>query len=228
MPQLRIKPIPLAVDSAREEIFARLSGELRPDFISRLNRDDIVKVVESAVQIHLERKGIQVEPTARRNLIDNLTKDLLAANPVRGKERGPRREYPVRRPLKRPPIHPGTLMREVLEDHFQMTISDAARRMKVSRPALYAVLNGTSAVTAEMALRFACLTGGAPELYLNMQTGHDLEEAAERLQGELRDIFPQTDVISGGLDQPAPSPSGDRTRHTAINRSDRGSRRAKA
>jgi hypothetical protein len=62
--------------------------------------------------------------------------------------------------------------------------------MKVSRQALYSVLNGTAAVTAEMALRFARLTGGVPELYLNMQTGHDLEAAQQRLQDELDDIEP--------------------------------------
>jgi addiction module HigA family antidote len=66
-------------------------------------------------------------------------------------------------------------MREILEEHVKIPIAEAARRMKVSRPALYAVLNGTAAVTAEMAVRFARLTGGAPELYLNMQAGHDLE-----------------------------------------------------
>jgi len=92
-----------------------------------------------------------------------------------------RREYPVRRPLRRAPVHPGALMREILEEHTKMTIAEAARRMKVSRPALYAVLNGTAAVTAEMALRFARLAGGPPELYLNMQTGHDLEAASRRL-----------------------------------------------
>jgi antitoxin HigA-1 len=56
--------------------------------------------------------------------------------------------------------------------------------MRVSRPALYAVLNGTASVTADMALRFARLTGGAPELYLNMQTGHDLAEARQRLKDD--------------------------------------------
>lgn len=101
-----------------------------------------------------------------------------------------RREYPLRRPLQRAPAHPGALMREILEEHTKMTIAEAARRMKVSRPALYAVLNGTAAVTAEMALRFARLTGGAPELYLNMQTGFDLEAAQQRLQNELADIGP--------------------------------------
>ena len=98
------------------------------------------------------------------------------------------REYWVRRPLQRATVHPGALMREILEEHLKMTITEAARRMKISRPALYAVLNGTAAVTAEMALRFACLAGGAPELYLNMQAGHDLELAKQRLQDELADI----------------------------------------
>jgi addiction module HigA family antidote len=91
-----------------------------------------------------------------------------------------RPEYPVRWPLKRPAMHPGVLMREILEDQLKLTISEAARRMGVSRPALHAVLNGTAAVTAEMALRFARLTGGAAGLYLNMQTGSDLEAARQR------------------------------------------------
>ena len=93
-----------------------------------------------------------------------------------------RQEYPVRRPLKRAAVHPGMLMREILEEHLKLTIAEAARRMGVSRPALYAVLNGTASVTAEMALRFARLSGGPPELYLNMQTAYDLEAARQRLE----------------------------------------------
>jgi antitoxin HigA-1 len=102
----------------------------------------------------------------------------------------PRREYPVRRPLKRDPVHPGALMREILDEHLRLTIAEAARRMKVSRPALHAVLSGSAAVSAEMALRFARLTGGAPELYLQMQAGHDLEMAQQRLKTELAAIEP--------------------------------------
>ena len=81
-------------------------------------------------------------------------------------------------------------MREILEEHVNMPIAEAARRMEISRPALYNVLNGTATVTAEMALRFARLPGGAPELYLDMQLGHDLEAAQQRLQHELADIEP--------------------------------------
>jgi len=81
-------------------------------------------------------------------------------------------------------------MREILDDHVKLTIAEVARRMKVSRPALYAVLNGSAAVSADMALRFARLTGGAPELYLNMQAGYDLDAARQRLKNELASIEP--------------------------------------
>jgi antitoxin HigA-1 len=114
-----------------------------------------------------------------------------------------RREYPVRRPLKRPAVHPGVLMREILEDHLELTIAEAARLMGVSRPALYAVLNGTAAVTAEMALRFTRLTGGAPELYLNMQTGHDLEAARQVLDQQAQ---PQSDEAGSRPDLNEPPP----------------------
>ena len=83
-------------------------------------------------------------------------------------------EFPVRRPLKRPPSHPGELIREVIEDHLCLSKAEAARRMKISRAALYAVLSGTGAVTADMAVRFAAIGGGEPQLLLNMQGAYDL------------------------------------------------------
>lgn len=99
-------------------------------------------------------------------------------------------ELKVVRPTKRPPTHPGVLMREILDEHVSVSIAEAARRMGVSRPSLYAVLNGASGVTADMALRFARLVGGAPELFLRMQDNHDLWHARRRLAGTLAKIEP--------------------------------------
>jgi addiction module HigA family antidote len=99
-------------------------------------------------------------------------------------------ELAVTRPLARVPAHPGELMREILEDHVKLSIAEAARRMKVSRPALYAVLNGNSAVTADMALRFGRLTGGVADLYLQMQTQRELWLAERRLHETLVEIEP--------------------------------------
>lgn len=101
-------------------------------------------------------------------------------------------EYKVRLPLKRTPTHPGVLMREILDEHVRLVggIAEAARRMKVARQSLYAVLNGHSAVTADMAVRFAKLTGGTPELFVQMQANYDLWNAQVRLKGTLARIKP--------------------------------------
>jgi antitoxin HigA-1 len=99
-------------------------------------------------------------------------------------------ELPVRRPLKRAPTHPGELMREILEEHLKLPIAEAARRLGISRPSLYAVLNGASAVTPEMALRFSRLVGGTPDLYVQMQANRDLWLAEQRLQPQLDKIEP--------------------------------------
>ena len=99
-------------------------------------------------------------------------------------------ELPVRRPISREPVHPGELMREMLEEHARISISEAARRMAISRPALYAVLNGTGAVTPEMALRFGRLVKGESDLYVQMQARRDLWLAGQRLKDQLDRIEP--------------------------------------
>jgi addiction module HigA family antidote len=93
-------------------------------------------------------------------------------------------------PRKRSPTHPGELMREIIVEHLEIPIAEAARRMGVSRPSLYAVLSGKGSVTAEMALRFSRLAAGTPDLYLHMQEGYDLWHAARKLRKELARIKP--------------------------------------
>jgi len=98
-------------------------------------------------------------------------------------------EFAVRRQT-RAPTHPGELMREIIEEHTHLSVTDAARRMGVSRQALHAVLRGRSAVSADMALRFAKLTGGRAELFLRMQENLDLWTARQRLGVRLSKIEP--------------------------------------
>lgn len=97
--------------------------------------------------------------------------------------------------VKKPPafaVHPGVLMREILDEHVRLSITEAARRMQISRQSLHAVLSGESAVTADMALRFGKLVSGAAELYVNMQTSYDLWHARHRLATTLEKIVPAT------------------------------------
>jgi addiction module HigA family antidote len=98
-----------------------------------------------------------------------------------------KREYPAVRP-KRPPTHPGELLREIVEEHLHLSISEAARRLGVSRQMLHKVLSGGAGVTPDMALRFGKLFGKDPGLWLRMQHTYDLWHGERRLASELAKI----------------------------------------
>jgi addiction module HigA family antidote len=89
---------------------------------------------------------------------------------------------------KRPPTHPGVLIGEILEEHMGLTVSEAARRLRVTRQSLHAVLAGRAAVTPEMALRLGRLFGKPPELWLRMQQAYDLWQAERRIAADLKAI----------------------------------------
>jgi len=76
------------------------------------------------------------------------------------------------------PPHPGEVLREFLPDG--MTIEEVARRLGVSRVQLSRVLNGRSAISAEMAIRIGLLTNSTPESWLAGQTKWDLWQASQK------------------------------------------------
>ena len=87
---------------------------------------------------------------------------------------------------KRSPTHPGAILREdVLPQLAGMSVSAFARLLGVSRQTLHAVLAERSGITAEMALRLGTLLGNGPQLWVDMQTKHDLWRAEEKLHEEL-------------------------------------------
>ncbi len=90
----------------------------------------------------------------------------------------------------RAPSHPGDLMREIIEEQAELSVTEAARRMGISRQVLHAALRNPTAVSADMALRFAQLVGGQPELYLRMQENLYLWAAQQQLGARLARIAP--------------------------------------
>ena len=97
-------------------------------------------------------------------------------------------EYKVRRPLKRPPVHPGEILREDVLPALGFSVSEAARRLGVSRQQLHRVLACTHPITIEMALRIGKLAGNGPGLWLRMQQAYDLWYAEQRMQDDLSRI----------------------------------------
>ena len=75
------------------------------------------------------------------------------------------------------PPHPGEVLREFLPN--TTTIEEVARRLGVSRVQLSRVLNGRSAISADMAIRVGLLTGTTPESWLVGQAKRDLWQASQ-------------------------------------------------
>jgi antitoxin HigA-1 len=98
------------------------------------------------------------------------------------------KEYMVKRPLKRPPVHPGEILREDVLNTLGISVSETARRLCVSRQQLHRILACTHPITTEMALRLGKFAGNGPGLWLRMQQAYDLWHAENRLTNELSKI----------------------------------------
>jgi addiction module HigA family antidote len=85
-------------------------------------------------------------------------------------------------PMKNP-VHPGTLAKANL-DELNLSVAEAAKAMRVTRQQLHNVMQGRSAVTPQMALRFEKAFGGSADMWLRMQAAYDLAQA-RKLQGEI-------------------------------------------
>ena len=97
-------------------------------------------------------------------------------------------EYTVKRPLKRPPIHPGEILREDVLPSLRLSVSETARRLGISRQQLHRVLACTHPITTEMALRIGKFAGNGPGVWLRMQQAYDLWHAELRMKDELSKI----------------------------------------
>lgn len=82
------------------------------------------------------------------------------------------------------PAHPGGYVKsEILAPHG-LSVTEAARVLGVTRPALSALLNERADLSPEMALRIEKAFGVPMETLLRMQLSHDIAEARRR-EGEI-------------------------------------------
>jgi antitoxin HigA-1 len=86
------------------------------------------------------------------------------------------------------PTHPGEILREDVLPALNLSISEAAKEMGVSRQTLHKILSGASGVSAEMAVRIGKWCGNGPDLWLSMQQAYDLWHAERALLKELASI----------------------------------------
>lgn len=79
-------------------------------------------------------------------------------------------------PMHNPP-HPGEVLKCLYLEPLQLSVTEAAMGMQISRSSLSAIVNGHAAITPEMALRFSKAFDTTPNSWLNMQQQYDLWNA---------------------------------------------------
>ncbi len=93
-------------------------------------------------------------------------------------------------PMKNP-AHPGLLLKDDL-DELGWSVAEAAAALGVTRQQLYRVINGTSAVTPEMAIRLEKGIGSTADAWLRMQAAYDLAQARLRASSlKVRKLAPR-------------------------------------
>ena len=85
--------------------------------------------------------------------------------------------------MKNPP-HPGLSVRHDCIEPLDLTITDAAKILGVTRQALNNLVNCKSGISADMALRLDKAFGGGAETWLRLQVAYDLAQARQH-EGEI-------------------------------------------
>jgi len=86
------------------------------------------------------------------------------------------------------PPHPGEVLQDTVLAKGRISVTEFARRLRVSRVALSRVVNGRAAVSADMALRLAAALGGSAESWLQMQSAYDLWQASKKRRPKVEPI----------------------------------------
>jgi addiction module HigA family antidote len=80
------------------------------------------------------------------------------------------------------PPHPGEFIREICLEPLNLSVTQAAEYLGVTRKALSELLNGKSGISPEMALRLAKAFNTTPESWLAQQVHYDLWKARNKVK----------------------------------------------
>ena len=78
------------------------------------------------------------------------------------------------------PAHPGEILRELIIEPLELTVTDVAEHLNVSRKTLSKVINGRGAITPEMSVRLEiAFNKPSADHWLRLQNAYDLWNARQ-------------------------------------------------
>jgi addiction module HigA family antidote len=78
------------------------------------------------------------------------------------------------------PVHPGRFLRTEIVEAHGLSVTDAAKVLRVFRPTLSSLLNTRADLSAEMALRFEKAFGVDMDTLMRMQNSYDIARTRSR------------------------------------------------
>jgi antitoxin HigA-1 len=78
------------------------------------------------------------------------------------------------------PPHPGEILREYT-DATELSITQIAAKLHMSRKVLSQILNGHAGISAEMAWKLSAAFGTTPDVWINLQKQYDLWQAKQKV-----------------------------------------------
>ena len=81
--------------------------------------------------------------------------------------------------MKNPP-HPGLSIRDDCLEPLGLTVTEAAKKLGVSRKQLSDVVNGHSGISPQMAIRLDKAFGGGANTWYRLQAAYDLAQAMKQ------------------------------------------------
>ncbi len=78
------------------------------------------------------------------------------------------------------PPHPGGIVRRQCLEALDLSVTEAAKGLGVTRQALSDLINGKAGMSIDMAILLSKAFGSSPETWLGLQMAYDLWQARER------------------------------------------------
>ena len=88
------------------------------------------------------------------------------------------------------PLHPGGFVKTEIIEPLKLSVTEAARALGVTRPALSALLNERASLSPEMALRIEKAFGVGMDTLMQMQNSYDIAQARQRENAIKVERFP--------------------------------------
>jgi len=86
------------------------------------------------------------------------------------------------------PAHPGEVLKELWLEPLGLTLTEAAKRLGITRKTISKIINGRGAITPEMALRLEIVFVASAQSWMNMQTAYDLWQMSSLRKSLLKSL----------------------------------------